>query len=146
MTTDLEAGPAQEPGAEQAPDGRRPGLLTARPLMMCVVLGAFAILIIVVTRTMSLAIGVALPWLSYPVPLPWYMPVIMAPLLVRRQGAALVTGLLAAVAGGMALLAALVIELAALPWRKTWRIGTAWAMMTGVLVGALRRAGVGRSC
>ena len=61
--------------------------------------GAFAALIVALTRPLSLALAAAVPWLAYPAPLPWFMPVIMAVLLLRLPGAALVTGVIAAVAG-----------------------------------------------
>lgn len=115
---------------------RRPGLLTARPLMMCVVLGAFTALIVALTRMLSLAVGASIPWLAYPAPTPWFLPVIMAPLLVRRSGAAAITGLIGAVGGGgMALLAALVVEAFVLPFRQGWRLKLPWAMTAGVLIG-----------
>lgn len=115
---------------------RRPHLLTARPLMMCVVLGAFTALIVAVTRLLSLAIGASIPWLAYPSPTPWFLPVIMAPLLVRRSGAAAITGLIGAVGGGgMAFLAALVVEASVLPFRQGRRLQLPWAVTAGVLIG-----------
>ena len=118
--------------------GRRPTLLTARPLMMCVVLGAFTALIVMGTRLLSLAIAATVPWLAYPAPTPWFLAVIMAPLLVRLPGAALVTGVIGLVGGGgMGVFAALIVEAMALPfWRKE-RFSPLWAVTAGVLIGIM---------
>lgn len=116
----------------------RPRLLTARPLMMCVVLGAFTALIVLGTRVLSLAIAAALPWLAYPAPTPWFLAIIMAPMLVRLPGAALVTGVVGLVGGGgMGLFAALIVELMVLPMRRHWRLTRMWAVTAGILIGCM---------
>lgn len=115
-----------------------PKLLTARPLMICVVLGALAVGIVAITRVVTIAITASLPWLSFPAPLPWFVPVIMATLLVRRSGAALIIGFIGLVGGGgMVFIAAVIVELFALPFRSTWRLNVWWAMAAGVAVGIM---------
>lgn len=113
-----------------------PKLLTARPLMMCVVLGAFAVALVHVTRFASLGLNLSLPWLSYPAPLPWFVPPIMAMLLIKRMGAALIVGIIGALGGGAAvLMAGTIVELLALLMLKSWRLPIWWAMLCGVLIG-----------
>lgn len=120
------------------PTSPYPKLLAARPLMMCVVLGAFTVAIVAITRIETIAMSTTLPWLSFPAPLPWFVPVIMATLLVRRSGAALVTGTIGAIGGGgMAFLAAIIVELCALPFKAEWKLSLWWAMLAGAGIGVM---------
>ncbi len=116
----------------------QPKLLSARPLMMCVVLGAFAVAITWIAKLVNVAIMGSVPWLSFPPPIPFFVPVIMAPIMVKRRWAAMLTAVIAAViGGGMQLAAGILVELATWLGAKNWRFSAKWAITTGAAFGAV---------
>ncbi|MDO5729669.1 MAG: hypothetical protein Q4P71_08610 [Actinomycetaceae bacterium] len=128
--------------------------LTTRSLMACVVLGAFSAVLVHATRLVTLSIQTTLPWLAYPAPVPYFIGIIMAPLLIRRTGVALLTGLIAAIGGfgAMALLAGIAIELVYILGRRALpvtddgpllnRRALAWSAIAGIAGGLSLASGV----
>jgi ABC-type thiamin/hydroxymethylpyrimidine transport system permease subunit len=125
-----------------------PARFSSRALLACVVLGA---VITILARVVGVALQATVPWLSFPAPVPWFLGILIAPLLIRRPGAALLTSAVTAVAsfGGLALCAGVVVEavfLVTLRVRtrggrglpptqsRTW---LAWALLTAALVSAM---------
>lgn len=95
---------------------------TTRALLACVVLGALGAVLVHASRILGVAFQATIPWLSFPAPLPWFLGILVAPLLIQRSGAALLTSLVSSVIGfgALALCAGIVIELAffALRWLR----------------------------
>ncbi|MGO1770146.1 MAG: hypothetical protein ACTHZX_09355, partial [Microbacterium sp.] len=87
--------------------------LTSRALLACVILGALGAVIVHASRVLGVALQAGVPWLSFPAPLPWFLGILIAPLLVRRVGAALLTSIVTTVAGfgALALCGGIVVEL-----------------------------------
>lgn len=128
--------------------------LTTRSLMACVVLGAFCAVLVHATRLITISIQSALPWLAYPAPVPYFIGIIMASLLIRRTGVALLTGLIGAIGGfgAMALLAGIAIELVFVLGRRLLlvtadspllnRSAFIWACIAGIAGGLSLASGV----
>lgn len=128
--------------------------LTTRSLMACVVLGAFSAVLVHATRLITLSIQTTLPWLAYPAPVPYFIGIIMAPLLIRRTGVALLTGLIAAIGGfgAMAFLAGIAIELVYVLGRRALSVtddsplldrrAFAWSCVAGIAGGLSLASGV----
>ena len=85
---------------------------TTRSLLACVVLGVFGALFVFVARFIGLMLDASVGWLSYPPPAPIVIGALIAPILIRKGGAAALTGVITAVIGfgAMALVGALFIE------------------------------------
>lgn len=128
--------------------------LTTRSLMACVVLGAFCAVLVHATRLVTISIQATLPWLAYPAPIPYFIGIIMAPLLIRRTGVALLTSLIGAIGGfgAMALLAGIAIELTFILGRRLLivhdempllnRRSFIWACIAGIAGGLSLSSGV----
>ena len=103
--------------------------LTTRSLLACAVLGAFTAVLIHLSRFLGLALAAGAPWLSFPAPLPWFLVIIAAALLVQRSGAALLTSFIGAVigVGALSLCGGIVVEIVFLVARK---LGAAPARVT----------------
>jgi cation transporter-like permease len=112
-----------------------------------VVLGALGAVIIHAARLLGLILQGTIPWLSFPAPLPWFLGILIAPLLTQRVGSALLTSLVTAVIGfgGLALCAGIVVELTFLAARtlrgrnQTWPPPRSprwlvWTIVAAVLV------------
>lgn len=114
-------------------------LLSARPLMTCVVLGAFSAVLIWITKWMTISVTAAIPWISFPAPLPFWVPILVAPLLLKRQWVALITAVIAAVlsAGAMAIFVAICIEIVVFLRRNRDQLSVGWVLSNGVLIGLM---------
>lgn len=114
-------------------------LLSARPLMICVVLGAFSAILIWITKWMTITVTAAIPWLSFPAPLPFWVPILVAPLLLKRQWVALITAVIAAVlsAGAMAVFVALCIEVMVFLRKNRQALSVGWVLLNGVVIGLM---------
>lgn len=128
--------------------GEQPRKFSTRALLACVVLGAFGAVLVHAARIVGVALQGSVPWLSFPAPLPWFLGILIAALLVQRAGAALLTSVVTAIIGfgALALCAGIVIELAWLGAR--WLRGRSdaglpplrsrfwlwWSILAGVLV------------
>ena len=88
--------------------------LTTRSLMACVVLGVIGAVFTWLAIALNAVLASTVAWLSAPPPLPFAVGSIIAALLIRKSGVAALTGLVTAIIGfgAMALLCALVVELA----------------------------------
>jgi hypothetical protein len=133
--------------SERAVSPKAPTRLSTRMLLACVVLGALGAAVVHAARILGLLLQGTLPWLSFPAPLPWFLGILIAPLLTQRAGTALLTSLVTAVAGfgGLALCAGIVIEASFLLTRALGGRGTAlpppasrrwigWAILAATLV------------
>lgn len=107
---------------------------TTRTLLVCVVLGAFSGVLAIASRVLGLALQTALPWLSFPAPLPWFLGVLVAGLLVRRPGAALLASVVGAIVafGALVVCGGIVVELVLLALRRLPRLAAALAVGAGV--------------
>lgn len=125
--------------------------LTTRSLMACVVLGAFTALLVHAARWIGLAVQATVPWLAFPAPVPWFLGIIVAALLIPRAGAALITSVIGAVAGfgWTALVAGILIEAVFWIVRRSRRGEPALvlsrrdilaALITGLLLGLMNVA------
>ncbi|AHI21392.1 MULTISPECIES: ABC transporter permease [Actinomycetes] len=86
---------------------------STRALLTFVVLGALGAIIVHVSRILGVALQATVPWLAFPAPVPWFLGILIAALLIQRSGAALLTSIVTTVAGfgALALCAGIVIEL-----------------------------------
>ena len=93
---------------------KRSKWLTTRSLMACVVLGVIGAVFTWLAIALNAVLASTVAWLSAPPPLPFAVGSIIAALLIRKSGVAALTGLVTAIIGfgAMALLCALVVELA----------------------------------
>ncbi|MGO1852756.1 MAG: hypothetical protein ACTH0V_05035 [Microbacteriaceae bacterium] len=121
---------------------------SSRALLACVVLGALGAVITILSRVIGVALQGTVPWLSFPAPVPWFLGILIAPILIRRAGAALLTSVVTAVAsfGGLALCAGIVVEAAFLVTRwvrsrgeREWpaprsRWWLSWSLLAALLV------------
>lgn len=101
------------PNTPETPDTtRKPRKFPTRILLTCVVLGAFSAVIIHIARPLGLALQATVPWLAFPAPLPWFLGILIAPLLTQRVGTALITSIVATIAGfgSLALGAGIIVE------------------------------------
>lgn len=107
---------------------RTTGRFSTRVLLACVVLGALGAVIVHASRLLGVALQGTVPWLSFPAPLPWFLGILIAPLLTQRVGSALLTSVVTAVAGfgGLALCAGIVIEAAFVATRLLRGRSRAW--------------------
>ena len=82
--------------------------------MACVVLGVIGAVFTWLAIALNAVLASTVAWLSAPPPLPFAVSSIIAALLIRKSGVAALTGLVTAIIGfgAMALLCALVVELA----------------------------------
>lgn len=103
--------------------GTQPRKFTTRALLACVVLGALGAVLALSSRFLSLTLQGTVPWLAFPAPLPWFLSILVAALLIQRTGAALLTSIITTVLsfGALSLCAGIVVELAFLAVRRVQR-------------------------
>lgn len=92
--------------------------LTTRALIVCCVLGAASGLIIQIARPVGWVLKVTVPWLAFPTPFPWMLPMITAALLLRRPGVATITSVVAGIVGfnPFSPISGLIIDAVLAPW------------------------------
>ncbi len=124
------------------------GRFSSRALLACVVLGALGAVIVHLSRILGLALQATVPWLSFPAPVPWFLGILVAPLLTQRAGAALLTSIVTTVAGfgALALCAGVVIDLTFMSTQRIRAHGWPparspfwlwWAIFASLLVSAM---------
>ncbi|MEZ2189344.1 ECF transporter S component [Corynebacterium sp. CCM 9204] len=118
--------------------------LTTRALIVCCVLGAASGLIIQVVRPIGWMLRATVPWLAFPTPFPWMLPMITAALLLRRPGVATVTSVVAGIVGfnPFSPISGLIIDAVLAPWtmRGNRDTSSGWllaAMLASAAVGAV---------
>ncbi|MBI8988513.1 ATP-binding cassette domain-containing protein [Corynebacterium meridianum] len=92
--------------------------LTTRALIVCCVLGAASGLLIQIARPVGWVLKVTVPWLAFPTPFPWMLPMITAALLLRRPGVATITSVVAGIVGfnPFSPISGLIIDAVLAPW------------------------------
>lgn len=113
--------------------------LSTRALLACVVLGALCGVIALASRFLGVALQISLPWLSFPAPLPWFLGITIAAVLLPRPGAALLTSVIGSIVGfgTLVLCGGLMIELVRLLTPTRMRGHPLPAVVAGALVGCM---------
>lgn len=127
---------------------------TTRSLLACVVLGVLGAVFVFIARFIGLMLDASAGWISYPPPVPVVIGALIAPILIRKGGAATLTGLVTAILGfgTMALVGALFIEAFYFAGRKLLVVESSqslvnkkvllWGLGAGVVAGIGMSTGV----